>query len=132
MRLYLDACPVIYLVQEAQPWFPTVDRRVRQPGVKLVVSDLTRMECHVKPLREANAKVLRDFDEFFRDVVSEVVSLSRTAVDRATEIRAAHGFKTPDALHLGAALVSECDAFLTNDHQLDGFPDLEVKVVEDL
>ena len=42
---------------------------------------------------------------------------------------ASHGFKTPDALHLAAAVVGGCAAFLTNDAQLARFPGLTVEVV---
>lgn len=50
-------------------------------------------------------------------------------MDHATDIRAHYGFKTPDAIHLAAAVVSGCDVFLTNDHRLDRFSDLAVEVV---
>jgi len=129
VRLYLDACPVIYLVQQVQPWFSAVDRRLREEDVEVVVSDLTRLECRVKPLRDGDQGLLEDFEEFFRYAVAEVVPLSTAAVDRATEIRARYGFKAPDAIHLGAAQVSKCDDFLTNDHRLDGFPDMALEVL---
>jgi len=132
MRLYLDASPVIYVVQEVEPWAAAVEARIAEDGVETVVSDLTRLECRVKPFRDGNAAVLADFDRYFRVDVHEIVSLCEETVDRATEVRAVHRFHTPDALHLGAALISRCDAFLTNDHRLDSFPDLEIEVVEDL
>jgi predicted nucleic acid-binding protein len=62
--------------------------------------------------------------------VAEVVSLSREVIDCATKIRAHYGFKTPDAIHLAAAVVSGCDAFLTNDHRLDRFIDIAIEVVQ--
>jgi hypothetical protein len=37
----------------------------------------------------------------------------------ATELRARHGLRVPDALHLACAIVNRCDRFLTNDHRLD-------------
>jgi predicted nucleic acid-binding protein len=50
-------------------------------------------------------------------------------MDRATAIRAQYGFKTPDAIHLAAAVPSGCDVFLTNDHRLDRFPDITIEIV---
>jgi uncharacterized protein len=84
-----------------------------------VASDLTRMECRVKPVRERNADLRKDYDDFFAYVVAEIVMLSREVMDRATEIRARYGFKTPDAIHLAATVVTNCEVFLTNDHRLD-------------
>ena len=130
MRLYLDAAPVIYAVEQVAPFFPVVDARLSTAGVVRVASDLTRMECRVKPVREENVDLLKDYDDFFADAVAEIVALSREVMDRATEIRARHGFKTPDAIHLAAAVVTRCDVFLTNDHRLDRFPDIALEVVQ--
>jgi predicted nucleic acid-binding protein len=62
--------------------------------------------------------------------VTEIVSLSGLVMDRATDIRAYYGFKTPDAIHLAAAVVSDCDVFLTNDQRLDRFSDIAEEVVQ--
>jgi uncharacterized protein len=40
------------------------------------------------------------------------------AFDRAAELRASHGLKTPDALHAGLAIVHGCDELWTNDQRL--------------
>jgi uncharacterized protein len=130
MRLYLDAAPVIYAVEQVAPFFPVVDARLSASGAVRVASDLTRLECRVKPLREGNADLLKDYDDFFAYAVAEIVALSREILDRATEIRARYGFKTPDAVHLAAAVVASCDVFLTNDHRLDRFPDIPIEVVQ--
>lgn len=47
----------------------------------------------------------------------------------AAAIRAKHNFRTPDALHLAAALAGACDMFLTNDAALKPFPDIPVEVI---
>jgi len=129
MRLYLDAAPVIYVVEQVAPFFSIVDARLSAAGVVRIASDLTRLECRVKPLREGKEDLLKDYDDFFASAVAEVVVLSRDIIDRATTIRAQYGFKTPDAVHLAAAVAAHCDAFLTNDHRLDRFPDLVIEVV---
>lgn len=73
--------------------------------------------------------MLADFDSFFADTVAVVVALTREVVDRATELRAAYNVKTPNALHLAAALVSRCETFLPNDNRLSRVPDITVEVV---
>ena len=131
MRLYLDAAPVIYTVEQVEGFATAVDERIGSSEVTLVTSDLTRMECRVKPLREGNTELLKDFDEFFNGAISEVVVLSRPIMDRATEIRAQHSCRTPDVIHLAAAVESSCDVFLTNDHRLDRFSDIRYELVTD-
>ena len=79
-----------------------------------------------------------------RDGVSETVAmklsghLTRSVFDRynitstrdqlraAAQLRAATGAKTPDALHLVAALGAGCKTFVTNDRRLPTVPGLRV------
>ncbi|MDA1049051.1 MAG: type II toxin-antitoxin system VapC family toxin [Planctomycetota bacterium] len=129
MRIYLDANPVIYTVERMEPYAAIVDARLAAIGIVRVASDLTRLECRVKPIQLGNTAVLRDFDEYFAENVSEIVPLTRAVMDRATEIRAQFGFKTPDAIHLAAATAANCDVFLTNDHRLDRFTEITVEVI---
>jgi predicted nucleic acid-binding protein len=130
VRYYLDAAPVIYAVEEVPLYSSSVDTLLTMPNVVRGSSDLTRMECRVKPIREGNDALLKDFDDYFTETVDEIVSLSRDVIDHATRIRAEYGFKTPDAIHLAAAAASACDVFLTNDHRLDRFVGLTVLVVQ--
>jgi len=130
MRLYLDAAPVIYTVQKIVPLASLVDAWLSTPGVIRIASDLTRLECRVKPLRMGDTMLLADFDQFFANDLAEVIALTRTVMDKATEIRAVHGFHTADAIHLAAAVIAGCDVFLTNDHRLDRFTELTVEVVQ--
>lgn len=130
VRLYLDTAPVIYVVEQAPGYAASVDQHLSAPGVILVASDLTRMECRVKPLRDGDGGLLQDYEQFFREAVAECVTLTREVLDRAAEIRARHGFKTPDAIHLAAAVTACCDRFLTNDHRLDRFDAIPMEVVQ--
>lgn len=120
MRLYLDACIVIYLVER----HPVYESRIRntlgaRSGAQLCWTDLTRMEARLKPLRESNHSLLAHFDHFFGEPVADHVFMGRAVFDRATTLRAEHGLKTPDALHLAAAIEGECEEFWTNDHRLE-------------
>jgi uncharacterized protein len=130
VRIYLDSAVVIYDVEQVSPFSELLDARLSVGDLVIVTSDLTRLECRVKPLRDENTALLEDFDAYFEGVVEVMIPLSREVVDLATGVRARYGFKAPDALHLGAAIWSECDAFLTNDHRLDRFQELPIEVVK--
>lgn len=129
MRIYLDSAAVIYAVEQVKPYAEMVDSRLSAGDVVIVTSDLTRLECRVKPLRDENTEVLKDFDDYFEGAVEVMVGLSREVIDLATGIRAQYGFKAPDAIHLAAATWSSCDVFLTNDHRLDRFQEVLVDVI---
>jgi predicted nucleic acid-binding protein len=118
LRLYLDAAPVIYLVQDVEPYASRTRAILNAEDATIVASDLTRLECCVKPMRIGDAQLLQDFADFFQAPV-KLHEIRREVMLRATQIRADYGFKTPDAIHIAVALTTGCDVFLTNDHRLD-------------
>lgn len=130
MRIYLDTAPIIYVVEQVAPYSRLLDQRLMASEIELIASDLSRLECRVKPLRDQKMDVLADYDQFFQDIVQEVVVLSRAVMDHATEIRAVYGFPTPDAIHLAAATIARCEMFLTNDLRLQRYTGISVDVLD--
>lgn len=129
MRVYLDSAPIIYLVEDILPYNSALVSRLSAPNVIQVCSELSRLECRVKPIRDGEEALLAAFDSYFREIVNEVLPLSRQALERATLLRARYGFRTPDAIHLAAAIDSGCDLFLTNDSQLARCQEITVEAV---
>ncbi len=124
-KVYLDSAPVIYLIERTAPFYARLQGLLRASDL-LIVSDLTRLECRVLPLRRSDWLLLADFDSFFATRVAEIAAISTEVIDRATEIRAQYGYKMLDSIHLSAALVAGCDVFLTNDLRLKGFRDIQI------
>jgi predicted nucleic acid-binding protein len=87
------------------------------------------METRVKPLRENMQLLLSHFDHFYTEPVASQIVMDREVFDIATELRAKHGLKTPDALHLAAALRGECTEFWTNDRHLEAAADGRIAIV---
>lgn len=129
MRVYMDTSPIIFLVEGIEPLATAAQNRLSGPDTHQICSDLSRLECRIKPMRDGDTSLLADYDEYFDMSASEVLPLTREVIDRATALRAKYGFKTPDALHLAAAIAGYCDVFLTNDHRLDQCTDIQVEVI---
>lgn len=129
MRYYPDSAPIIYLVEQVQPYASGVRRKLSAQGLTLITSEFTRLECRVKPLRNGDTALLQDFDDYFANSIAEIIPLTRDVIDRATEIRAQFNFKTPDSIQLAAAVVSNSDVFLTNDHRLNRFTAIAIEVI---
>ncbi len=87
------------------------------------------MECRVRPLRLNDAVTLAAFDGYFASEDVEVVPITPAVCDRAAVIRARHGFRPMDALHLAAAIQHGCQRFLTYDSRLSAFPDITVDLL---
>ena len=130
MQLYLVACIVILLVERHQQYESRIRSALSQPqGAKLCWTDLTRMETRVKPLCENMLSSLAHFDHFYTEPAASHIAMDRGVFDIATELRAKQGLKTPDALHLAAALRNGCTEFWTNDRRLEKAADGRIAIV---
>jgi predicted nucleic acid-binding protein len=132
MLLYCDSVILIYFLENTGPlnaravnWLAGFEAA----GDHVAISDLTRLECRVKPLQLKNTVALRLFDQYFQQANVRCVPLTTAVFDRATGIRADGGFQTTDALHLAAAVEARCDRFLTNDTRLARFSDIPVEIM---
>jgi predicted nucleic acid-binding protein len=120
VRAYLDSCTVIYLIEGPE----SLSRSLRsaldpsKSSPKACISELTRLECRVGPIRQGNPDLLSEFDAFFGSREVEIIPHDRDIFELATQIRATHGTKTPDALHLATAIAGQCAEFWTNDSRL--------------
>jgi predicted nucleic acid-binding protein len=129
VRVFLDSVLVIYLIDQNPVFGPRVEARLTANPCDLVSSELVRMESLIRPVRLNDPAKVAEFESFFATRVAEMVSITRPIFDRGVQIRAAYPFKTPDALHLAAAIESGCDVFLTNDHRVKQFTGLTVEVL---
>jgi uncharacterized protein len=129
MRYYLDAAPIIYLIEQSQPFATAIRRKLAALGVVPLTSELARLECRVKPMRDGNQALLQDFDDYFANSIAEIFPLTRDIIDLATEIRAQYNFKTPDSIHLAAAIISNCDVFMTNDQRLNRYTGIIIETI---
>ena len=129
--VYLDACCFIYLVEGQPEWRTVVEQRIRglEPISKLITSQLARLECRTKPMRDANRSLLERYDMLFGADRVVVLDVSEQVIDRATELRARYGLKTPDAIHLATALESSAAEFWTADAALSRCTDIAVIVL---
>lgn len=119
MRLvYLDACVVIYLIENASPYSELTRQFLARNGdAILCVSPLVRMEVIVKPLRESASALVSDYEDFL--AAQRWLAIGDNIFDRALQLRARHGLKTPDALHLATAFHHGCMEIWTNDDRLN-------------
>lgn len=129
-RIYLDSVVVIYLIEQNPTFVAAVQATLARLGGAHVTSELARMEALVLPVRLGDSGRVKDFEDFFGSPLVELREITRPVFDRAIHIRAAHpGFKTPDSLHLAAAVEANCDVFVTNDPQLRQYAGIRVELV---
>ena len=88
------------------------------------------MECRVKSIKDGDATALDIYDRLFEAQDLELLPVSRAVLDTATDLRAKWSLRSPDAIHLASALISNADVFLTGDRALARCADVRVEVLE--
>ncbi|WP_309616654.1 type II toxin-antitoxin system VapC family toxin [Salinibacterium sp.] len=115
--IYLDSCIVIYAVEDEGPRGAMIRQRLADSGsTEVAISHLVTMECLVGPMRNDNLAL---HDHYLRALARfTMLELGQDQFRRGAQLRAAHGLRSPDALHLAAAQLSGCDEVWTNDARL--------------
>jgi predicted nucleic acid-binding protein len=116
MEIFFDSCIAIYLVEERPEYAERIHARLAGSRAQIAYSPLVEMECLLLPMRQQRLELLERFRHFF--ALSHRLNLPDAVYEKATELRARHGLKTPDALHLATALHHRCDELWTNDARL--------------
>ncbi|MEX1316815.1 MAG: type II toxin-antitoxin system VapC family toxin [Synechococcaceae cyanobacterium] len=118
--LYVDSCVLIYALEE-DPCFGIAARRGLADAVArnqaLAISPLVQLECLVGPLARQQSELLLRYQNWLRHF--HWLGINDTTFSMATELRARHGLKTPDALHLATALQHGCRALISNDKRFE-------------
>jgi len=91
-------------------------------------SELVRLESRIKAMRENRQDFLKTYANYFSQ--SQLLPFDRLVFEKATELRLNHRLKTPDALHLAAALQAGCNEILTNDQLLAKAASGQIRVVD--
>ena len=123
---YLDSCMVIGLIEGDTEQRKSLKNYLAYQTV--FSSELVRLEARILAIRQKKQAHLNLYDVFF--VACEFVDLNRAVFDLAALLRAESNLKTPDALHLAAAIHAGCDEFCTNDKQLVKVATQRIKVID--
>jgi predicted nucleic acid-binding protein len=82
----------------------------------VVTSWITLAEVLVKPLQINDVLLVTTHRQFFTPSTHfEILPVDRGISDQAATLRALHGFKLPDALHIATGMAAACTHYLTGD-----------------
>jgi len=111
--IYLDTVLCIYAVESKSQRGLTVTKLLATSQDRFCVSPLVWMECLVQPLSTGDLMLEDHYRRFLSSM--DMVELPTEVFLSAARIRATTGLRTPDALHVAAAMASGCDAIWTAD-----------------
>ena len=131
----LDTVPIIYYmeselhIEKLEPLFD----RISKGKLNAVTSTITLLEVLVQPYRKGDIELANSYrDILLKSKNFSVVPLVEEISEKAAELRAEYNIKTPDAIQLSTAILSNATAFLTNDFELGKIDDLDVIILDDL
>jgi predicted nucleic acid-binding protein len=133
-RLFLDTVPVVYFVEQNPEFIARVEPIFNRLDLDIigVVSAITLAECLVFPIKRGFTDVEKAFEEVFNSDQVEFVATDRKIANLAARIRANYNFQLPDSIQIATAIVSGCDAVLTNDIALRKVTEIRAIVVSEL
>lgn len=99
---------------------------------RLVVSSLALMEVLVAPKKHGDYELCQRYRYFFQSFPNlEVLPIDDNVAEIASDLRAAHKIRTPDALHMATGHCAGASAFLTEDTRLRTTPKIVVQRFEE-
>lgn len=134
--LFLDTAPVIYYTERVSRFFPLarpIFRRINAGELMAVTSPITLAECLVHPYQQNKQTLTQQFTSLIKTGPhTRFVTINAEIADQAARLRARYNLRLPDALQVATAVYAGCDAFLTNDTQLQRVQELRVIVLEEI
>lgn len=118
-RVYLDSNVFIYFLDRNPVYFPLVApllEAIDGGDILGVTGDAAVAEVMVRPYQTGDPTLVAGIKSFFGTAgFLSVRSHDAAAFDLAAQLRARHGMKFIDALHLATAINAECRFLITND-----------------
>lgn len=131
----LDTVIFIYFIEEHPRFLPLLEPvfvAIDAGALESVTSDVTLLETLVGPYRAGDIRLAERYEAILtRSRGIRLVECRRSVIRAAAQLRAGLQIKTPDALQLAAALVSNCAVYLTNDRDLPPVPGLRILQLRD-
>lgn len=135
-RVALDTSVFIYQVERNARYFALSDavfEWLERQGNEAVTSTLSLTELLVPAYREGNEKRIQTYYGLFRTYPGLTwVPPNLEVADIAARLRAAHGLKTPDAIHAATAIYTGVSVLVTNDAQFKRVKELESLVLDEV
>jgi predicted nucleic acid-binding protein len=125
-RVYVDTNVVIYSAEgfaEHTAILKAFFEAMESKAFTGVTSEVTLMEALVRPIRDANARLVDYYETLLGPNSSlEVSPVTQSVLRQAASMRATSNAKPIDAIHVATALTSHCDLFVSDDRDLKAEP----------
>lgn len=111
----------MYFFEENEKWIDlatSVFELVEEKEIILTTSTITTLEVITGFKKEGVEEDIEKFEDMLKDFGIKVLNFERNHVEKAAQLRANYGFRTPDSIQLAIAAEEQIPGFVTNDEQL--------------
>lgn len=135
-QLGIDTAPLIYFI-ERHPTYLELMRylinRLDEGQIEGYTSVITLTEVLILPKQRHDSKL----EGLYRELLQSsrhftLLPVTTDIAELAAQLRACYTIKTPDALQIATAILTNCQAFLTNDKRLKVVKELPMLVLDEL
>ena len=134
--VFLDTAPLIYYIEEHKAYAHVLDELFtanEQAKFQFTTSVLTLMEILVLPIKRKANKIIKEYENILcNSATVDIYDINIEIAKKAAKIRADYGFKTPDAIQLSTAILTNSDFFLTNDKRLKSFKEIKIVILSEI
>lgn len=118
-KVYLDTSVFIYFVERHPRYYDFCDeifKDIEEGRIEAATSTLTLIEILVQPYRLKKEELVLKFYSLFTTYPNlKWIQLTLGISDLASQLRAEHNLKTPDAIQIASALSAGATGFICND-----------------
>lgn len=121
MKIYLDTNFFIEFIESDNDLLKEFYRLAgARDEIELFTSELALLETLTGAIRDANQVEIDAYEMWLNEAneILNVVPIDRGVLRKAAEVRVTTRNKTPDAIHVATALLSDCDALVSSDRRL--------------
>lgn len=126
----IDSSIFIYFIEQHPRYLPLLRplfTKIDDGEIPAVTSALTLLETLIVPYRAGDAELAAKYEAILTNGRGlTLVPIELPVIRLAARIRATTSLRTPDALQLATAALTNCTSFLTNDVRLRSIGGIEV------
>jgi predicted nucleic acid-binding protein len=132
----VDSMVFVYHFEANEEFGPAAGRLLQAAEAgrcRLVCSILTLLEILVVPKRTGQEELCRRYREVFQSFPNlTVLALETHIAEIASDLRARHSVRTPDAIHIATAIRAGAAAFVTGDGRLSRVREIRILRLDEI
>ena len=135
-RIMFDTAPIVYFIEEHIDYGQITDEIFKilkeDFNYHAFSSVITITEVLTQPLRKSRKDILEKYRKFLLNSKNFIIySIDPVVAEKAAELRAHYGIKTPDAIQFAVGIENNGTLFVTNDKELKRIKEIEVLVLQE-